>query len=202
MDNYSPTNSPASCPATSANWSAEATPLPPTPNAQLCSCMTASLDCIVNPNTNSNNYAAIFNYVCGKDPKACDGINAFGNNATYGAYSMCDDQEQLSFVINQYYLSQNKASTACNFKGQAKLQNAGGSSSQCSALLQQAGSAGTGTVTSAPSGTGAAPGTGGSAASSKGAAALLAAPSAENGLLPMAFIVTIAAFSGMGMMLL
>ncbi|KAI9640271.1 1 3-beta-glucanosyltransferase gel4 [Ciborinia camelliae] len=45
------------------------------------------------------------------------------------------------------------ASTACDFSGSAKIQS-GSTSSTCSALISQAGTAGTGTVSSAPTGTG------------------------------------------------
>src|SRR3954447_12917630 len=50
---YTPANTQAqNCP-TGPAWSA-ATKLPPSPNAELCSCMVKSLSCVANPNMNAN----------------------------------------------------------------------------------------------------------------------------------------------------
>ena len=194
MDTYTPTNSPASCPSVGgADWDAVATPLPPTPNAQLCQCMTDTLGCVVNPSTNPTDYGDLFGYVCGHEPKACAGIAHNGSTGAYGAYGMCDSAEQLSFVFNQYYKSQGSSSDACSFKGAAKLQKASSASGACQSLINQAGTAGSGTVTSAPSG---------GAASSSGAAGINSVPSAESGLLPMMFVMGVALLSGMGMIVL
>lgn len=201
MDSYQPSNSAASCPAENNNWHAAATPLPPTPNQELCSCMTQSLSCVVNPSLSEQKYGSLFGYVCGQNPKACAGIAANGEKGTYGAYGMCSSSEQLSFVFNQYYMSQGRSSSACDFKGAAKLQSASSGGSSCRQLIAQAGKDGTKTVTSSPQGTGSGS-SGGSAASSSGAASIMATPGVESGLLPMAFIVTVAALSGVGMLML
>ncbi|KAK3055959.1 hypothetical protein LTR09_003193 [Extremus antarcticus] len=200
MDSYSPSNSAASCPSVGGNWHAASTPLPPSPNKQLCDCMTQSLSCVVSPSTGSSNYQDLFGYVCKNDPKGCGGFQANGEKGTYGAYSMCDPAEQLSFAFDQYYKSQGKASTACDFKGAAKVQTPK-NSGNCKALLAQAGKGGSGTVTSSPSGTGSSSGSG-SASSTTGAAAALSVPSVQNGILPMAFIVVVAMLSGPLMLLL
>lgn len=197
MSSYSPSNSPAACPSAGSDWDAMATPLPPTPNAQLCQCMTDSLSCVVKSSTSDNNYGKLFGYVCGHDNSACDGIAHNSSTGTYGAYGMCNPSEQLSFVFNQYYQDKNQDSTACSFGGAAQVQNAASASGSCKALLNQAGSGGTGTVTSSPSGTG-----GSSSSSSSGAASIKSVPTAENGLLPMLFVVVVATLSGMGMIVL
>ena len=160
--------------------------------------MTNTLSCVVNPSTSENNYGNLFGYVCQHDPKACAGIAANASTGTYGAYGMCSPSEQLSFVFDQYYVDQHRSANACSFKGAAKLQKASSASGNCKALIAQAGTGGTGTVTSAPTGTGAGA-AGGGAASSSGAAGMNSVPSAETGLFPMAFIVSLAALSGMGM---
>lgn len=196
MDSYSPTNSPAACPSVGgADWNAQASPLPPTPNEQLCKCMTDTLGCVVNPSTNPKQYGDLFGYVCGHDPKACGGIAHNSSTGEYGAYGMCNAAEQLSFVFNQYYKDQGSSSDACSFKGAAQLQKGSSASGTCQQLINQAGTAGTGTVTSAPSG-------GGGAASSSGAAGMNSVPSAESGLLPMMFVMGVALLSGMGMIVL
>jgi hypothetical protein len=170
---YKPSNAPQACPPVASGvWAAKASPLPPTPNQQLCSCMTASLACNVASTVDSTAYGTLFGTVCGYGGgAACAGIKADPATGTYGAYSMCDAQEQLGFVFNQYYLSQNSAATSCNFQGAAKVQNAASPASSCTALLNQAGAQGTGTVTSQPSAVGGS-GTSGSGKKS-GAAALV-----------------------------
>lgn len=195
MNSYSPSNQPAACPQTS-DWDAVASPLPPTPNQELCSCMTKELSCVVNPSTSSKNYGDLFGYVCGHEPRACAGIAANASTGDYGAYSMCSPSEQLSFAFDQYYKSQGKADSACSFKGAAQLQSATSGGSSCKNLIAQAGNGGTGTVTSAPTGAG-----GAGSSSSSAAAGKNTVPRPESGLLPMAAIVILAGLSGMGIIL-
>jgi len=177
--------------------------------------MYDSLTCVVKGSTDSSDYSDIFGTVCGyNDGSYCDGITANATTGKYGAYGMCNSTEQLAYVLNDYYqaaASSNKAS-ACNFGGAAatKASSAGGST--CSALMAEAGTAGTGTVTSQPTGTGSGSSSGSSggssgsaassASSSKGAGNMNVVPGVESGLLPVAFIATLAAISGMGMIVL
>ena len=211
---YSPSNSPASCPATGTSWAAAATPLPPTPNQQACSCMYNSLQCVVSGNVDESNYGDLFGTVCGYSKAVgkdvCAGIEAYGNNATYGAYSMCNSTEQLAFVLNYYYqLEKGSNPSACNFGGSA-MTKAATTASACTALLSQAGSAGTGSVTSQPSGTGAVGGgsgsgsgsASGSASKSTGAASGVFVHHAEVGFLSIAFYAGAAVLSGAAMILL
>ena len=208
MSAYTPSNSAAACPSSASDWNAVATPLPPTPNKELCSCMYQSLGCVVTSGTSTNDYTDLFSTVCGYG-KACDGIAANGTTGTYGAYGMCNSTEQLAYAFNAYYVAQSSSASACAFSGAAATkapQTAGGS---CSSLLAEAGTAGTGTVTSQPTGTGAGSGSGSasgtsksSASGSKAAGNMNTVPGAETGLLPMAIIVVLAAVSGMGMIAL
>ncbi|KAK3677393.1 hypothetical protein LTR78_002931 [Recurvomyces mirabilis] len=207
MASYSPTNSAAACPSQDAKWAAAATPLPPSPNQQLCSCMYNSLGCVVASGASADAYGTLFGQVCGYGGSICAGISHNASTGTYGAYGMCNSTEQLAYAFNQYYVGQSAVASACSFGGSATTKPTSSAAGACQTLLNQAGTAGTGTVTSQPSGTGAAGGSSGSsgsgsASSSKAAAGMIGVPSMETGLLPMAFIVTMAAVSGMGMIFL
>ncbi|KAK4549138.1 hypothetical protein LTR36_007595 [Oleoguttula mirabilis] len=206
MSAYTPTNTAASCPS-GTSWNAAATPLPPTPNKELCNCMYESLGCAVSGSTDEDSYSTLFGTVCGYGD-ACDGITANGSTGTYGAYGMCNSTEQLAYAFNAYYVAQSSSASACDFSGAAATKAASTGGSACSSLMAEAGTAGTGTVTSQPTGTGAdsasgsSGSTGTSAASSSAAGNMNTVMGAETGLLPMAFIVTIAAISGVGMIFL
>jgi len=111
---------------------------------------------------------------------------------------MCNSYQKLSFAMDQYYKNQNKASTACSFSGQAKIQT-GSTSSSCSSLLNQAGSAGTGVVTTVPTGT--AVSTSGTSTKKSAAGAVLI-PRLDTGLLQLGAYLLAAGAAGAGMILL
>lgn len=165
---YTPTNTALqSCPSVGTAWEAAASPLPPTPNTDLCTCMSSAAKCVVKDSVSSSEYSALFGVVCGYTD--CSGVTANGTTGSYGAYSMCEAKDQLNFIINRYYDTQGEKSSACDFGGSATVTTAAkATSSSCKALMRQAGSAGTGTVTSLPTGTSG--GGGAQASSSKGAA--------------------------------
>jgi 1,3-beta-glucanosyltransferase GAS1 len=197
-NSYTPTNTVArNCPAEGSAWAA-ATQLPPTPNQELCSCMVKSLNCVAKPGVQDSAFGDLFSAAC-STKGVCDGIQANGSTGVYGAYSMCSPSEQLSWVFNQYYSANNKNSQACNFAGNATIQNPQTPASSCQALLSQAGPAGTGVVTSLPSGTGS---SGGSSSSKKSEAGIMTVPQFNFGILTLGSYLLCAALSGAAMIIL
>ncbi|KAA8906515.1 Glucanosyltransferase-domain-containing protein [Sphaerosporella brunnea] len=194
MATFTPTNTALQdCPAEGTAWMASPT-LPPTPNKELCSCMVSSLSCVAKSSLPEKNYADLFSYICGGNTD-CSGINGNATTGKYGAYSMCNSTERLSWAMNAYYDSQNKASTACDFSGSGTTQAAASSSGSCSALMKEAGGiSGTGTVTSQPSATG-------SGSGSASAGNYLGAPSVNVGALKIGSAMAIAFLSGFAVLL-
>jgi 1,3-beta-glucanosyltransferase GAS1 len=211
MNAYKPTNTAArACPVEDASWGA-ASNLPPTPNEELCGCMVKALSCVASPNVQETEYNDLFGTVCGLVDGVCGGIAANATTGTYGAYGMCNAKEQLDYAFNAYYQNQVAAgngASACDFKGAATTQSATAPTGNCKALISQAGSGGTGTVTSAPTGTGGSSSGGssssgsGSSSSKSGTAGIMTTPSLDLGMLHMGAYVFCAMLAGMGMILL
>lgn len=159
ISQYVVTNTaPQACPATGTAWAASSN-LPPIANKDLCSCMMSSLTCTANDKLSPDDISTLFSSVCGLDSTSCNGISANATTGKYGAYSMCTANQQLSFAMDQYYKSQKKAASACSFGGKASIKSSSVSDS-CQKLLSQAGPAGSGTVTTLPTGTGSSAGPG------------------------------------------
>lgn len=195
INSYTPTNTAQACPAVASGvWDAKASPLPPIPNKALCSCMYNSLSCAIKGTVAQSAYGSLFGTVCGYGGgAACAGIKADPLTGTYGAYSMCNSTEQLSFVLDQYYKSQNSAADACNFQGAAGIKTSLAPPSSCSAQIQQAGSNGVGTVAASA-------GAASSGSSKKGAAASTYTPGWQ--VLLIGLYSTVAAMFGAGMILM
>ncbi|KAL8784452.1 MAG: hypothetical protein Q9213_003975 [Squamulea squamosa] len=204
MSSYSPTNQPQACPKQDNVWSASEK-LPPSPNNAVCSCMVQSLNCTANSNISDDDLQTNFDYLC--DPNNgdyCSGILANGTKGVYGAYSMCTPEERISWAFNAFFMDQTKNNPKntdpCNFKGAAKKQTPK-ANGNCKDVVNQAGAAGTGAITAAPTATGVSSG-GGAASSSTGAASALTVPGFNAGMVQMTAYVTVAAFIGAAMVLL
>lgn len=164
---YSPSNSAQECPTANANWLAQSSPLPPSPNGDFCDCLMGTFECVVKDAVDLKDYHTLFGQVCGFGNGICDDIAHNATTGHYGVSSACSPKEQLSLVINNYYLSQNKTENACNFDGQAQIHEPFGTPKDCNSLIGQAG----GTATVSAGGTGA-------TSTSKGAAAHMVNPAA------------------------
>lgn len=189
------------CPTTGSSWAAPST-LPPVASIDLCECMQTSLSCVAATDLSTNTTTSQFGVVCGD--VSCDGITSSIIDDVQGAYSVCTSYQKLSWAYNQYYLAQSSASTACDFDGNAKTQT-GSKSDTCKALLNEAGTAGTGTVTTNPTEGTTATGTastGTGSSGSKSAASGLVAPKFDVGVLAMGFYLAVAGVVGAGALLL
>lgn len=123
MASYTATNQPRACPAVQADVWLAADTLPPTPNATLCELMVASSSCVPSDAVagDATKVGAMFSTICGLDDTACAGIASNATTGTYGDFSMCNATQQLANALNTYYTNQKKASSACDFSGQAKV---------------------------------------------------------------------------------
>jgi 1,3-beta-glucanosyltransferase GAS1 len=204
---YHPSNTVAqACPTVDSNWAANEK-LPPSPNEQLCSCMVSSLTCVVKGSVSGNQLSQLFGQVCGYGTNICSGITPNATSGIYGAYSMCDGDDQLSFAMDQYYqgqVQQGNGASACDFGGAASTQSSSSPSGTCSVLLQQAGTQGTGSVAANPTATGlSSSGSGSGSSSSSAAARPMAAPSSVHfGMWQVGAYIFTAAVAGVGMIIL
>ena len=143
---YTPTNTVLqSCPTEDSSWRAKSSPLPPTADESLCDCIYDTSACVADSSLSSAKLGKLLGIVCGYTD--CGGIDANGTTGKYGAYSMCGVKDQLAFALNKYYSEQDEAATACSFGGSASTKATTKATGTCSAQMKEAGTAGTGTVT-------------------------------------------------------
>lgn len=135
---YTPTNTIGqACPTVDVDWQVNSTTLPPTPNEALCSCMVSSLTCTAKAGIADTEIGTLFSQVCGYNSgKPCLGILKNTTTGVYGAYSMCNSTEQLSYAFNAYYQEEGNAQ-ACDFGGNAQTVKAAAAST-CSSLIASA----------------------------------------------------------------
>lgn len=197
---YTPTNTALqSCPTNGTSWHANPTPLPPTPDQNLCDCIEDASGCVVSDSVSTEKYGDFFDVVCGSTD--CSGTKANGTLGEYGAYSMCDLKQKLAFVLNKYYTEQGKAAaTACRFKGSATTKATTSPTGICSAQIDEAGKAGTGSVSTEATAT--AHSSSSSTKWSSGGAPFGMHPSVTVGAFQVGAYMAMAILSGLGMVLL
>lgn len=175
---YTASSADVTCPAsTGSDWKAN-TNLPPTPNQAVCDCISPASGCVVADDVDEDDYADLFSYLCGE--VSCAGITGNGTSGDYGAFSYCSSKDQLNFVLNLYYESQNKADSACSFSGSASVNSDTSTNSVCSSIFKAAGTAGTNSVSASVAAALSGDSEAGSTASSTGSGSGSAASSASS----------------------
>lgn len=173
--------------------------------------MYDSLSCVVAADTSEDDYATLFNQVCGYGTTICAGINTNSSeyNGVFGAYGMCNSTQQLAYAFNKYAAGQTNNPSACGFGGSATTKAATSAAGTCATLVEAVGTAGTGSVSSNPtatagSGSGSSASSSGSSSSSssKGAAAGVLVPGGSFGSLGAGLYAIVAVVSGVAMILL
>jgi hypothetical protein len=202
LSSYTPTNTAArTCPTQDSIWAAS-TVLPPTPDESLCECAQSQFSCVPADGLSVKKYSDIFSFICGAlGDGGCDGIATNGTTGSYGSYSACNAEIRLGWALNQYYLSQNSASGACDFEGQAQLVTASSLSSSCSTKIDAAGGP-SGTASSSGS-TSSGGGSGGSSTTDNPNAGIsLAVPGFSMIAFNMLIVLVASFFGGIGMVML
>ena len=141
MAAYQPTNTPQACPNVGSNWKVTGSSLPPTPDADICTCAYNAAKCRQSDKLDAKDYGPIFNFICDKDPKACAGLKKDTEKGVYGPYLMCNPKEQLAVVLDAYYANQGSSASACDFKGAAQVVSNPSPAQSCAAKLQVANAA-------------------------------------------------------------
>ncbi|AAS54140.2 AGL351Wp [Eremothecium gossypii ATCC 10895] len=130
-DSYTASSGSVACPTTGSNWQA-ATSLPPSPQKDVCDCIKSALRCVISPDVDQKDYSELFGYLCSEADVDCSDISADGTTGNYGAFSFCDDETKLSYLLNKYYQEKGRSSSsACDFSGSATLVSATGTASTC-----------------------------------------------------------------------
>jgi hypothetical protein len=136
---FTPTNTALqACPTVTDVWQVAPSGLPPTPDKDVCTCMTESLTCVAKSNLSGEALGELFGSVCTLSPSACSGFAFDTSKASYGAYLGCSAQDKLSLAFNSYYLAQKSNPTACDFSGNATVVKAAGAASSCKSLIASA----------------------------------------------------------------
>lgn len=195
MAQYTPTNTvPSSCPTVGNAWQA-ASALPPTPDTELCECMTEAVRCTVAESVSDEDIEELFGIVCGLPGDPCAGIAAYPANGTYGAYGMCEGRQQLIFALDTYDRQQRAAgnNNGCDFDGSAVTQSPATPTGACSSKIAAVGDGTTPTGSSGSTST----------STSQGAANVGMTHASFNfGSLQIGLYLVCAMLSGAGMVLL
>lgn len=176
------------CPASAKTW--EASPsLPPTPDKEFCDCVAQNLECVVKDDVKTKDYGKLYGSVCSNID--CSAISGDGIKGSYGQVSFCEEKDKLSFVLNKYYLDQNRDSSACDFGGSASINKGATSASSCSSAIARATSSSSKSGSSRSGGSSASGSSSGSSSSTKSSSASISFKTLSKGeLMAIAGVIT------------
>ncbi|KAJ5691693.1 CAZyme family GH72 and CBM43 [Penicillium malachiteum] len=199
---YTPTNTVLqTCPTEDSDWEAASSPLPPTADEELCTCVYDASACVAKSTLSDTKLGKLLGVVCGYTD--CSGLDANGTTGAYGAYSMCGVKDQLAFALNKYYSERDESATACSFGGSASTKATTSATGTCSVQMKEAGTAGTGTVTTEATATAdSSSGSSSTGTGSSSSGAVTVHSSVTFGSFQIAAYASIALMTGVGMILL
>ncbi|EAU90116.1 1,3-beta-glucanosyltransferase [Coprinopsis cinerea okayama7 len=126
-------------PTCAATYPGASTDLPATPNEAACTCLQNALSCRFTPTVAdySDINGELLNVGCsllGEAGGSCDEIGGNGTTGTYGRLAGCDPLVKLSYVMSQYYESQDRNPQACSFSGNGTVNDAASPTESAEAL--------------------------------------------------------------------
>ncbi|OMJ12436.1 1,3-beta-glucanosyltransferase GAS1 [Smittium culicis] len=119
LNSYNPSLKPSTCPSVSGSWTIGSA-LPPSPNLNLCNCLSTTFSCSLpsafNPQNSdqSTALAAQISYLCGVSD--CSAISSDVTKGVYGQYSACTPIQKANLILSQYYAKNNNAASSCAVK--------------------------------------------------------------------------------------
>ncbi|OLY80503.1 Protein EPD2 [Smittium mucronatum] len=120
LQSYDPIYTDSTCPSVSSTWQVN-TDLPPSPDVDLCNCLSTTFGCYLPSDfdsTNTTQSAAVSNQlsiICGVVD--CTDISADPATGAYGKYSACSPIQKADWALSQYYAKNNNAASSCNVSG-------------------------------------------------------------------------------------
>jgi hypothetical protein len=112
--------------------------------------MMSSLTCIAKHGLDSATALSAYQNICGTTAENCPGLHGNGSNGTYGAFSICNLNQRLSWALNMVYTSN---LSECENDASATTQESSMTYGDCSEAMDEAGFYGTGTITTFPTAT-------------------------------------------------
>ncbi|KAI9599925.1 hypothetical protein KEM48_000033 [Puccinia striiformis f. sp. tritici PST-130] len=120
------------CSSTNANSFAITSVLPPQPNVEACNCVEqVTLSCQVRKNASPLVITELLDNLC-KTLRAslppgsgggCGPISSSPSKGFYGSLSACSSSTRLSYAMTRHFINSGFDQKACNFSGNATLQN-------------------------------------------------------------------------------
>lgn len=135
--------------------------LPPKPDSSICTCMMETLGCTgTDMSINNGTIAEIYEMeyginpmekkvlskVCSQNQTWCLGSTSNTTTGRYGAFTICNSTERISWTLNQLYQANENNASSCSSAEGAINTPITSQSQRCQFLLKQAGPDGSGQI--------------------------------------------------------